>query len=189
MRAKESGQSTLLLLDVIDHLNKLNIPYAVVGALAVAYYGIVRASLDADAVIFVSDMDNTVEKIKKNIIGAGLNVVFKRGAIDDPLKGVVLVEDSHANQVDLILGIKGLGSDALERTRKGELNDEPLAMIGPEDLIAMKIFSGSMKDLEDVRGVINISGDELDLSLLKTLTQNYGTVELRTLLKLLSEKK
>ena len=187
MRARESGQSALLLLDVIDHLNKLNIPYAVVGALAVAYYGIVRASLDADAVIFVADINDTVEKIKTGLTGAGLNVVFKRGTTGDPLKGVVLIEDSHANQVDLILGVKGLGPDALERTREGVLNDEPMAMIGPEDLIAMKIFAGGMKDLEDVRGIISISGDELDLPLLKTLARHYGAQQLRTLEKLLSE--
>jgi len=187
MRAKESGQSALLLLDVIDHLKGLNISYAVVGALAVAYYGIVRASLDADAVIFAPDIHDTVEKLKKELTGMNVNVVFKRGMSGDPLKGVVLIEDRFANQVDLILGIKGLGPDALERRRKGDLINEPIEMIGPEDLIAMKIFAGGVKDLEDVRGIIQISGEELDLPLLRTLTRNYGAHELRALEGLLAE--
>ena len=51
MRAKESGQSPLLLLDVIDVLRALQIPYAIIEALAASYYGAVRASLDADALI------------------------------------------------------------------------------------------------------------------------------------------
>jgi hypothetical protein len=187
MRARESGQSSLLLLDVIEQLNKLNIPYLVVGALAVAYYGIVRASQDADAVIFVPDMNDSIKNMKTVLTGMGLNAVFKRGSADDPLNGVVLIEDPYANRVDLILGVKGLGAECLERTRTGKINDETIAIIGPEDLVAMKVFAGGTKDLEDVRGIINVSGDELDLSLLKTLTRRYGAHELRTLEQLLSE--
>ena len=51
MKATGPGQSTLLLLDVVKVLNKYQISYAVIGALAASFYGVVRASLDADAVI------------------------------------------------------------------------------------------------------------------------------------------
>jgi len=51
MKSHGPGQSPLLLLDVIDILNKLNIPYAVVGALAASFYGTIRAGMDADAII------------------------------------------------------------------------------------------------------------------------------------------
>ena len=51
MRAKGPGQSALLLLDVIGVLNALRVPYAIVGAMAASFYGVVRASLDADAVV------------------------------------------------------------------------------------------------------------------------------------------
>ena len=48
-----SGESVLLLLDVIDLLTDQNIEYAVVGALAASIHGAVRASMDADVVLSV----------------------------------------------------------------------------------------------------------------------------------------
>lgn len=53
MRTTAYGQSTLLLLDVIEFLNKKKISYAIIGAFAASFYGVVRASLDADAVISI----------------------------------------------------------------------------------------------------------------------------------------
>ena len=53
MRATRSGESALLLLDVIDLLADQSIEYAVVGALAASIHGAVRASMDADVVLSV----------------------------------------------------------------------------------------------------------------------------------------
>ena len=58
MKINGPGESPLLLLNVIKLLDKFDIPYAIVGAFAASFYGLVRASLDADAVI-------SVEKKKK----------------------------------------------------------------------------------------------------------------------------
>ncbi|PIW59549.1 MAG: hypothetical protein COW13_04495, partial [Candidatus Omnitrophica bacterium CG12_big_fil_rev_8_21_14_0_65_50_5] len=55
MKISGPGQSPLLLLSIIPSFNKVKIPYAVVGAFAASFYGVVRASLDADAVIFLQD--------------------------------------------------------------------------------------------------------------------------------------
>ena len=51
MRTRAVGQSPLLLLDVIEVLRSEDIEYAVVGALAAAVYGTIRASADADALV------------------------------------------------------------------------------------------------------------------------------------------
>ena len=48
MRATRSGESALLLLDVVDLLSDQNIDHAVVGALAASIHGAMRASMDAD---------------------------------------------------------------------------------------------------------------------------------------------
>ena len=53
MRTTRPGESVLLLLDVIDVLNQHKVPYAIIGAFAASFYGAVRASIDADAVISV----------------------------------------------------------------------------------------------------------------------------------------
>ena len=55
-----------------------------------------------------------------------------------------------------------------------------------EDFIAMKIFAGAPKDIQDVVGVLEISGERIDRDLLQKLTGQYGrkcAVKLQELLK------
>ena len=49
-----------------------------------------------------------------------------------------------------------------------------IRVIGLEDFIAMKIFAGSPKDLDDVAGAFRVSADRIRLPLLKELTGLYG---------------
>jgi hypothetical protein len=187
MRANGRGQSALLLLDVIDLINKEQIPYAVIGALAVSFYGPVRASLDVDALISLSPHAKVLDRLKIAISEAGLKAIIKRGGGDDPLLGVMLIEDKYANQVDLILGVRGLDEAAFGRVRPGRLHGETMNIIAPEDLIAMKIFAGSAKDLDDARGIWQVSKEGIDRDLLKRLTANYGRRELKVLEDILDE--
>ena len=57
--------------------------------------------------------------------------------------------------------------------------------IGLEDFIAMKMFAGSPKDIDDIIGVLEVSANKINLNLLKKLTLNYGKQELKKLEKLL----
>jgi hypothetical protein len=43
-----------------------------------------------------------------------------------------------------------------------------------EDLVAMKLFAGGVQDLEDVRGILQVSNERLDLALLRRLSDRYG---------------
>ena len=51
MRASAPGQSALLMADVAESLARRGVRYAVIGAMAAAVHGVVRASLDADAIV------------------------------------------------------------------------------------------------------------------------------------------
>jgi hypothetical protein len=44
-----------LLLDVVEIVAHDNIPYAVIGALAASVHGAVRASMDADLLLFAAE--------------------------------------------------------------------------------------------------------------------------------------
>ena len=60
-------------------------------------------------------------------------------------------------------------------------------MIGPEDFVAMKIFAGSPKDLDDAAGVLKVSGKRINRTLLRELVRNYGRRASRALESLLKE--
>jgi len=174
MRAKESGQSPLLLLDVIDILNKEKVPYVVIGAMAVSCYGVMRSSLDADAIIRMMEDRGDKDKLRRAFNKAGLNVVIKKGNHEDPLVGVILIEDNFGNHVDLLLGIKGVDNNLFKRVVPIEFQGETINMVSVEDLIVMKIYAGSIKDLADVKGILAVSKDTIDKKKLLGLARNFG---------------
>jgi len=187
MRAKAAGQSILLLLDVIEVLNRQNIPYAVIGALAVSYYGTIRASVDADAVISLLGQGAALDRLKTALGGEGLNVIFRPGDAEDPLLGMLLVEDVFGNRVDLVLGIRGMDPGVYQRSNSTRFQGETMNIAGVEDLLAMKVFAGSAKDLDDVRGILQVSAELIDRKLLQRLASAFGRQAQKRLKGLLNQ--
>lgn len=186
MRAKGSGQSVLLLLDVIDILLKEKIPYAIIGAFAASFYGVIRASMDADAVISLTASPFKAQDLTRIFNKSGLCSDYRQGGNDDPLEGVIKIEDAHNNQVDLITGIRGMADDVFERVTFVTFLKHKICVIGVEDFIAMKIFAGSLKDIDDARKTLQVSRKITNLSLLKQLTKGYGKKEIKILESLLN---
>ena len=60
----------------------------------------------------------------------------------------------HGNRVDLLVGLRGMDPELLNRTRQVRLADAVLEIVGREDLIAIKAFAGGPVDLADARAVI-----------------------------------
>jgi len=185
MRARASGQSAYLLLDVIERLDQLHISYAVIGAMAASFYGVVRASLDADAVISLASVKAGIPVLRKALDQKGLKVSFHSGDRDDPIGAVMNIEDKFGNRVDLLMNIKGVSEDIFSRTISSKLENTKILFAGPEDFIAMKIFAGSPQDISDARGVFQVSAGKIDKTLLKKLVSVYGPSALKTLESLL----
>ena len=51
MRTTGPGQPAQLLLDALELLTELGVPYAIIGAFAVAFYGVPRYTNDAEAAV------------------------------------------------------------------------------------------------------------------------------------------
>lgn len=170
-------------MDVIDVLDRLQVSYAIVGAIAAAYHGAVRASRDADAVISLPATD--IPLLAENLRASGRQVLVSKGDEDDPICQVLVLTDFHDNTVDLLWGIRGMDKGVMDRRRTSSLLGSVVNLIGPEDFIAMKLFVGGPKDLGDVQGVVEISGETLDVPLLKKVVRNYGAEEATALTELL----
>ncbi len=187
MKAKGPGQSPLLLLDVIGMLHELHVPYAIIGALAASFHGVVRASIDADAVISLrtgqADVNTLIERVEK----AGFKSTYRTGDLRDPIGAILHVEDRFGNRVDLLMDIRGMTDAAFSRAMDAEFMNTRVRMIGLEDFIAMKVFAGSPKDLNDVVGVLNVSSRRINRPLLKRLVHPYGKNASRQLQALLQE--
>jgi len=172
VRTTKPGQSVLLLLDVIAVLEKQGIAYAVVGALAGAVYGAIRATTDADALISASR--SRLVALEKMFRNAGFAAKLHRGDSDDPIPALLAISDDFGNRVDLLGGLRGLDPDAFDRTIAVPFSGTTVQIIGPEDFIAMKCFAGGPQDIADAREVMKAADSPVDLDLLRRITRRFG---------------
>jgi predicted nucleotidyltransferase len=185
MRTSAPGQSALLMADVAGFLAARGVRYAVIGAMAAAVYGVVRASLDADAVVSLQIRE--AQALRQELIDQGYEATLRTGDVDDPIPGLLEIQDRHGNRVDLLLGLRGMDPELLNRTRQVRLAEAVLEIVGREDFIAMKAFAGGPVDLADARAVIELDRETLDLELLRRLAQRFGRDAERAVQDLIDE--
>lgn len=185
MRTRQAGESALLLLDAVEVLERAGIAYAVVGAMAAAVHGVVRASMDADAVILLPA--HRVTELAHECCAAGFIAEVRHGDPDDPIGAVLALSDEFGNRVDLLLGLRGLGADTYSRAIVIPFQDCHLRVVGREDLIAMKLFARGPQDLVDAEQALVASGEVLDLALLRKLSAAYGPETLAALEQMLAK--
>jgi uncharacterized nucleotidyltransferase DUF6036 len=172
MRAKEPGQSLLLMLDVADALTARQIKYAVIGAVAAAVHGAVRASLDADAIVAVSIPQ--AQRLRGEIEASGLQAQLRMGDSEDPIAALMAVSDAFGNRVDLVMGLRGMDPGLYERASQIPFSGASLQVVGREDFIAMKVFAGGPQDISDALSAIAANPASLDLELLRRLALQFG---------------
>ncbi len=185
MRTSRPGESALLLLDVVDLLTAEKVGYAVIGALAASVHGAVRASMDADAVLSIGMRE--ARDLERAFESAGFRTALTRGDLEDPIPGLLRLYDSHDNRVDLLVGLRGMETNAFSRVIEVPFQGKTLKFIGREDFIAMKVFAGGPLDLIDAARAISAGGPSLDLALVRGLARKYGEDASNALGRLLSD--
>jgi predicted nucleotidyltransferase len=160
------------MADGAELLSKQGVRYAVIGAMAAAVHGVVRASLDADAVVVLQVREAQV--LQQSLIADGYDAALRTGDFDDPISGLLEIKDRHGNRVDLLLGLRGMDPELMGRTRQVRLAEVALEIVSREDFIAMKAFAGRPIDLADARAVIDLDRESLDLELLHRLARRFG---------------
>jgi predicted nucleotidyltransferase len=172
VRARQPGQSALLLLDAIAVLKAQAIDYAVIGAMAASVHGELRATSDADALISVTV--SKLASLRPLFKEAGFETDLRRGDADDPIPAILLISDAHGNRVDLLGGLRGLDPQAFSRAVDVPFSGDTLRVIGREDFIAMKCFAAGPQDIVDAQAALRGSQEAVDLDLLRRITRRFG---------------
>ena len=181
---------------VIDVLERLEIPYMVVGGFAVIFYGEPRLTIDVDIVV---DM-------KWDHIGPFASAFpipdyyISEEGIRDSLQRCYpfnVIQPKTGAKVDLVpLSPDPLTRAAFQRRRRMEYDDagHSATFICPEDIVVSKLIAyretQSDKHLRDARSVLATLWGELDLKamrrnahaggILETLEELIKTVQLET---------
>lgn len=145
-------------------LDALSIPYMVIGGHANAVWGAPRSTVDIDVTLWLD------ESRISDLIEALAPCFFPRVA--DP---AAFVRDTRVLPVatksglgaDLIFGMLPFEDEAIRRARPIAIGGYEVRFCTPEDLILLKIVSDREQDLADIRGVVRLQGERLDLEYLE----------------------
>jgi len=152
------------LLDAVAELAEFleaeGIPYAVIGGLAVQYWGESRTTRDVDIVVLVPP-DKTDRFLER---AAGRFHPRIADAVSFAKQNrVLLLEASDGTPADISLGIPGYEEEVLRRAVTGSVNgSRPFKIISAEDLIVHKILAGRPRDLEDAERILVRQCQHLD---------------------------
>jgi len=152
----------MLYLDLFRSLPKHEIPYLLVGGLAVSLYGIPLLTMDVDfAVKFTRENGNALEEIWRELSLVPIEPVTVKQLADHAHREQLRVEKNMAAfslrspvssdpVVDLLLEPDWDFDEAWERKVIRKVGDVPINLASVQDLITMKVAIGRPQDLVDV---------------------------------------
>ena len=162
-------------------LNGLPLRYIVTGSVASILYGEPRFTNDLDVVVFLRHDDI------RRLVAAFPSPEFYFPPEDVVAAEIARPENGQFNVVHTATGFKAdfytTGRDefnawAFRNARKLEFKGEPITLAPPECVIVRKLEfyreGGSDKHLRDIRSMLKISGEEIDMAALGEWIQLRG---------------
>ncbi len=153
-------------------LSQMGIPYAIIGGLAVQYWGEPRFTRDVDVTAMLPP-DNPLP-----ILTEIANRFSPR--ISDAIgfarqHRVLLVRASNSIPLDISLGLPGYEEEAMTRTVDWELEPGKVVhLCSAEDLIIHKAVAGRPQDLRDIEGIVYRQGPALDTTIIRRWLNTFA---------------
>jgi hypothetical protein len=141
-------------------LSERNIPYVVIGGIAVQRWGEPRLTIDVDMAILLRA---GAEEQRLREIATAFPPRLK-DAIAFALEHRILpIDVPGASPVDLSLALPGFEEEAIARAVDYEVGPgRTVRLCTAEDLVVYKCVAGRPQDLLDVEGIVARQGDTLD---------------------------
>jgi hypothetical protein len=133
-------------------LRARSIPFALIGAAAMAVHGVSRSTRDLD--LFTLVRECLESSTWAPLARAGIEARLCLGDTDDPLAGVARFTAMGDDPVDLIVGKNCWQVGILERSREAAVEGTRVPVAGPADLIALKLYAGGPQDAWDIEQLL-----------------------------------
>jgi len=140
------------ILEVHRFLSARRIPYAIIGGIAVQYWGMPRFTRDIDVTVLVTlggeraFLEDFLASFRPRIVDALEFAVQHR---------ICLAMSSEGHEIDVSLGIPGYEEEVITRAVECDFGGGTAFMIcTAEDLIIHKAMAGRPQDLADIEGVV-----------------------------------
>lgn len=146
----------------------LGIPTALIGAMALAVHGYVRATEDVDLGVCTT-FSPSMQVLRDRLRELGLTVTLRAPDDDDPLNGVLVVKQGDA--LVEVVNLRGrLGRTTVDRA---EDLGGALRCVRAADLLALKLFAGGRSSNNDVHELLDANSD-LDLDEVARTCGEFG---------------
>lgn len=148
------------LRQVVVILDELHVPHALIGGLAVAAHGVVRATKDVDFLV-VLPLRNA-PALAQSLRERGLEATFRRGGHDDPVSGSIQIEvptPPGSVRCDLLLAGRRWQSSAVANALAVDLEGFTVRVVQPADLFLLKLYAGGPMDLYDAAHLLELQSE------------------------------
>ncbi len=157
--------------------DQMGTPYAVMGGIAVRVYGIPRATHDLDFTIAIDrsrlpELYGALSEFGYTVSQSYMTGWVDRVAGMPVIKARLYLEDKGID-VDLFLAESPYQEQILARRRREELDEFPIWLVAPEDLILLELLSRRPRDIADIGDVLFTQG-RLDEQYMRRWAQELG---------------
>jgi hypothetical protein len=145
------------LKKAVAALDRLGVPYALIGGLAVAARGAVRATQDVDLII-----DRPVQdalSLERSLRDEGFDATFYRGGADDPIAGVLRLVVPAAGagvKCDVLFASRDWQRRSVTNATAVDLGSFVVKVAQPADLFLLKLYAGGPQDLIDATQLLKL---------------------------------
>lgn len=152
------------LIEITAILDELDVPYMLIGGLAVSMWGEPRATLDVDLSLWVepADFESTVSALCARVAALPKNPL----AFATETR-VLPVSSSEGVRVDLVFAALDAEKQAIGRATPKQIDGKTVMVGSVEDLLLMKLISEREKDWEDARRLLRRFRDSIDRAYLE----------------------
>lgn len=163
---------------VLDALNSVGVPYMLVGSLSSSFYGIPRATHDADFVLGAAQ--TPIAEIMDRLGPAfRLEPQLTFETVTGTTRYLIRVVESSFRIELFLLSDEPHDQQRFARRRETQLFGRTAFVPTPEDVIITKLRWSSRtageKDIHDVRGVVAVQQDRLDWPYVESWCDRDGT--------------
>jgi predicted nucleotidyltransferase len=145
---------------ILSVLETLGVPYALIGAFALAFYEVVRATKDLDLLILLAPAE--MAKLAGQLTANGLPASVRKGAPGDPVVGVLVVQAAVGEgqlTCDLLLPSARWQSEAVRNARTFDVEGVPVRVVQARDLFLLKLHAGGPQDLLDAGRLLQMQDE------------------------------
>lgn len=179
----DPGEIDAALRPVVEALERMGVPYMVVGSVASSMHGVPRMTLDAD---LVAQVEGRHARALVEALGEGYyadeNMI--RGAVQRR-SSFNLIHQRSMVKIDVFVArARPYDSNALEHRRRGMIGSLEVFVAAPEDVLLSKLewYEGggrvSERQWSDVLGLLRIHRGVIDLAYLRRWAKEIGVGDL-----------